>query len=200
MDKSELDIYVRAYYKHIDALVPAGGNTFLNNYFAGFDFCKTKNWIITMRIVICIAAFIYFQQDSSAQPATYKDSVDLLLDQTRKGNKVYSDKDAAAKRLYFFNKKKKQIVTAVLAPTGSHSAYHFHFINNELVKIIFYLPYSVRPESKGKPMNGIYYLRNGSIAYKIEINFPELDVEAYRIQGIELYDRAVQFLKYKGVD
>lgn len=132
-----------------------------------------------MRIIICIVTFICSLQVGDAQSVTYKDSVDLLLNQTRKGNKVYRDRDTAAKRLYFFNKKKKQIVGAVLAPTGSHSAYHFDFINNELLRIVLYLPYSVRPESIGKPMTGIYYFRNESLAHKIEINFPELNIEAY---------------------
>ena len=153
-----------------------------------------------MRIIICFVAFICFLQVGDAQSTTYKDSIDMLLNETRKGNKVYRDKDTAAKCLYFFHKKKKQIVTAVLAPSGSHSAYHYDFIDNELVRIVFYLPYSIRPESRGKPMNGIYYFRNGYLAHKVEINFPELDIEAYRIQGIELYDRAIQFLKNRGVD
>ena len=153
-----------------------------------------------MRIIISIVAFICFKQSTYTQFATYKDSVDLLLNETRKGNKVYRDKDTAAKRLYFFNKQKRQVVGTVLAPTGSHSAYHFHFINNELVRIVFYLPYAVRPESIGKPMSGIYYFRNGSLVDKVEINFPELDIEAYRILGIKLYDRAMQFLNNKGVN
>ena len=44
-----------------------------------------------MRILICIVAFICFHQVGDAQSDNYKDSVELLLNETRKGNKVYRD-------------------------------------------------------------------------------------------------------------
>ena len=153
-----------------------------------------------MRIIICIPLLICFWAKAYAQSTAYKDSIDLLVNQTKKGNKVYRDKDTAGKRLYFFNKRNKQIVGLVLAPTGSHSAYQYEFINNELVRIVLYLPYSMRPESRGKPMSGTYYFRNGSLADKVEINFPEVNIEYYKQLGIELHDRAILFLKNEGIN
>lgn len=153
-----------------------------------------------MKAIICITMLTSFALASHSQSANYKDSIDILVNQTRKGNKVYHDKDTAGKRHYFFSKTKKQIVGIVFAPTASHSAYQYDFINNELAKIVLYLPYTLRPESRGKPMSAVYYFRDGLLADKVEINFPEVNIEYYKQIGIELHNRAMLFLKIKGIN
>ena len=49
-------------------------------------------------------------------------------------------------------------------------------------------------------MSGTYYFRNGSLADKVEINFPEVNIEYYKQLGIELHDRAILFLKNEGIN
>jgi len=61
------------------------------------------------------------------------------------------------------------------------------------------LPYSEMPSSRGKPMGSAYYFQDGVLVDKYELNFPEIDIEKYKQEGLELYKRAEIYLKNKGV-
>ena len=61
------------------------------------------------------------------------------------------------------------------------------------------LPYSEMPSSRGKPMGSAYYFKEGVLVDKFELNFPEIDIEKYKQEGLELYKREEIYLKNKGV-
>ncbi len=49
------------------------------------------------------------------------------------------------------------------------------------------------------PMGSAYYFQDGVLVDKYELNFPEIDIEKYKQEGLELYKRAEIYLKNKGV-
>ena len=97
------------------------------------------------------------------------------------------------------HKKSNQIVTIITLPNKSHSAVYYDFLNNELVKMIIQLPYSAMPSSIGKKMHGAYYFKDGVLTDKDELNFPVVNIEKYRNEGLELQKRAVLYLKSKSI-
>lgn len=150
-----------------------------------------------MKIWLFLGIFLIYTKHINAQELRYKDSVELLIEETRKGNKIYHDKDTEAKRMYYFNKRSKEVVTIIIAPTNRHSAFHYSFINGQLLRIRLYLPYTAIPSSIGKKMYGSFYYRNGILADKNVLNFPELDMEQFYQKGLALYSRAIEFLRSK---
>ena len=147
-----------------------------------------------MKYILILSLIFCSLQDSVAQNRTYKDSVDLILKLTKRGNRIYHEKNFEGTRHYYYNKIQKQIVSVIYVPRKKHSAYEYHFINRQLVKMRLYLPYSMSPESIGKQMAAAYYFCNDKLADKIEINFPIIDIDYYKVLGLELFDRAEKFL------
>ena len=153
-----------------------------------------------MRLLVSILISLAFNQPNFAQETSYKDSVIALRNETRRGTKVYNDHDNEAKRKYFYHKKTKKIVGIFISPYKSGAAFQYEFINNELVMIRLYLPLSaLPPTSRGKKNYGIYFFKNNVFVGKDELNFPQIDIEQFKVQGLELFKRAVHFLEKKGI-
>ena len=153
-----------------------------------------------MKAGIFIIAFFILAQNGYGQQRAYKDSVDdLTLKLAKKGSKTFKDNDKEAKRHYWYHKKSNQIVAIVIVNVISHSAAYYVFIDNKLVKMRINLPYSEMPSSRGKPMGSAYYFKDGILVDKYELNFPQIDIEKYKQEGLELYKRAEIYLKNKGV-
>ena len=153
-----------------------------------------------MKALIYIVAFFLFTQDGYSQGKAYRDSVDkILMKQIKKGSKHFTDNDKEAKRHYWYNKKSNQIIGVVIGNVIRHSAFYYDFLNKELIKMKIQLPYSEMPSSRGKPMGSAYYFKDGVLVDKYELNFPEIDIEKYKQEGLELYKRAEIYLKNKGV-
>ena len=148
-----------------------------------------------MKYLTCLLLTFCSLQDTVAQNGIYKDSVELLLKSTKHGNRIYREKDIEGKHLYFYNKSRKQVTTIVLNAVNEHSAYEYHFINRQLVKMKLYLPYSINPKSVGKPMSAVYYFSNDTLVQKIGINFPLVDIDTYKVLGLKSFNRAEQFIK-----
>lgn len=132
--------------------------------------------------------------DTRAQNRTYKDSVDLLLKQAGKGNRIYHEKDSTGKLHYCYNQRQKQIVTIIFLPSDNDAEYDFYFLAGQLVKIHLLGPYSLSPQSRGKPMRAAYYLREGHLLQKIETNYPPVDIDFYKTLGLQLLERANRWL------
>jgi len=153
-----------------------------------------------MKAFIHIVAFFLFIQNAYGQGKAYRDSVDkILMKQIKKGSKTFKDSDKDIKRLYYYHKKSNQIADIIIADKIKHSAVYYAFIDGELVRMRIDLPYSEMPSSRGKPMGSAYYFQDGVLADKYELNFPEIDIEKYKQEGLELYKRAEIYLKNKGV-
>ena len=153
-----------------------------------------------MKAVIYIVVFFLFFQNGYGQGKAYRDSVDnIVMKQIKKGSKHFNDKDKEAKRHYWYNKKSNQIVGVVIVNVIRHSAFYYAFLNKELIRMKIELPYSEMPGSRGKPMGSAYYFQDGVLVDKYELNFPEIDIEQYQQEGLELYKRAEIYLKNKGV-
>jgi hypothetical protein len=153
-----------------------------------------------MKAVVHIIAFFLFIQNGYGQGKAYRDSVDkILMKQIKKGNKTFHDKDKEAKRSYWYHKKSNQIVGIAIGNVIQHSAANYYFLNNKLIVMRIYLPYSEMPSSRGKPMGSAYYFKDGALVDKYELNFPVIDIEKYRQEGLELYKRAEIYLKNKGL-
>ena len=153
-----------------------------------------------MKAVVYIVAFSLFIQNGYSQGEAYRDSVDkIVVKQIKKGNKTFNEKDKEAKRYYWYHKKSNQIVGIAIVYVSQHSAANYYFFNNKLVKMKIDLPYSEMPGSRGKPMGSAYYFQDGVLVDKYELNFPEIDIEKYKQEGLELYKRAEIYLKNKGV-
>jgi len=149
---------------------------------------------------ISVLISLLFIQEGIAQETSYKDSVIALLNETRRGTKVYNEHDKGAKRKYFYHKKTKKIVGIFISPYKSGAAFQYEFINNELVMIRLYLPLSaLPPTSRGEKNYGVYFFKNNVFVDKDELNFPQIDIEQFKVQGLELFKRAVQFLEKKGI-
>jgi hypothetical protein len=155
---------------------------------------------LDMKAIICIGIFLFGAQNLISQQVTYKDSIDRVLEQYRKGNKVFNNNEKSTKRHYFFNKKLNQIVGIVIVNTTQHSGTNYYYLDTELLLMRIYLPYSAMPSSKGKPMSSAYYFKEGVLVEKVEINFPKVDIEKYKLEGMELYEQAVLHLKNKGIN
>lgn len=152
-----------------------------------------------MKYSILFLFCLYSIQNTFAQSKIYKDSIELQLKLARKGNIIYHDKDSAGYRLYWYSKSQKQIVTIAYKPPNKCCAYEYFFLNGQLVRFRPYLPYSMNPEAKGKPMSAAYYFRNNILIEKIEINFPVIDIEYYIKLGLDLFDRSKLFLRNKRI-
>lgn len=148
-----------------------------------------------MKIFICIIFITCFLQASYSQNEAFADSIDLLIKSAKKGNRILHDNDTAAKRHYYFNKRKQQFVTIVYLPLQKTASYEYCYMNGELIKLRILLSYTLHPESIGKPMVAAYYFRNGRLEHKKEANFPATDIEFYRKLGLQLFERAEQFAK-----
>ena len=48
-------------------------------------------------------------------------------------------------------------------------------------------------------LGSAYYFKDGILVDKYELNFPQIDIEKYKQEGLELYKRAEIYLKNKGV-
>jgi hypothetical protein len=153
-----------------------------------------------MKAALYLVAFFLFIQNGFGQGKAYRDSVDnIIMKQIKKGSKHFNDKDKEAKRHYWYNKTSNQIVGVVIVNVIRHSAFYYDFLNTELIKMKIDLPYSEMPSSRGKPMGSAYYFKEGVLVDKFELNFPEIDIEKYKQEGLELYKRAEIYLKNKGV-
>jgi len=152
-----------------------------------------------MKAITCIGIFLLLTQYLNSQQITYKDSIDKVLKQYRKGNKVFHDKNEDIKRRYYYHKKTNQISTIIISNSAEHSETIYYFLSEKLVTMSIYLPYSAMPSSRGKPMSSAYYFKDETLVDKYEVNFPKVDIEKYKLEGLELYERAVTFLKNKGV-
>ena len=153
-----------------------------------------------MKAFIHIVAFFLFIQNAYGQGKTYRDSVDkILMKQIKKGSKSFHDKDKEAKRYYWYHKKSNQIVGIAIVNVIQHSAASYYFFNTKLVVMGINRPYSEMPSSRGKPMGSAYYFKDGALFDRYELNFPMIDIEKYRQEGLELYKRAEIYLKNKGV-
>jgi hypothetical protein len=154
---------------------------------------------LNMKAITIIGVFLLLAHHLNSQQITYKDSIDKVLKQYRKGNKVFNDKDENIKRRYYYHKKSKQISTIIISNTSEHSGTIYYFLNAKLVTMSIYLPYSAMPSSKGKPMSSAYYFKDENLVDKYEVNFPKVDVEKYKMDGLQLYEEAVMHLRNKGV-
>ena len=135
--------------------------------------------------------------NSFAQKATYRDSIDIEVKLLNKDNKVYHEKDSAGYRHYYYHKTNKRIVSIIYLPPDKRSAYYYDFINDHLVRVRLQLPYSMNPTAIGKPMKAVYYFQNNILVDSVEINFPAISLNNYTKLGQDLLDRANGLLKNK---
>ena len=154
-----------------------------------------------MRVVFYIITFSLFIHNGYGQGEAYRDSIDKIVmkEIKRKGTKTFNDNDKDIKRHYWYNKNSNQIVSIAIGYNTQHSAVDYSFFNNELVQMRIFLPYSEMPSSRGKPMGSAYYFKDGVLVDKYELNFPKVDIEKYKQEGLELYKRAEIYLENKGV-
>lgn len=153
-----------------------------------------------MKAVVYIAALFLFTLNGYGQKKSYKDSVDdITLKQIKKGSKTFRDNDKDTKRYYWYNKRSNQIVGISIGYHNEHSAASYAFLNNKLVKMRIDLPYSAMPSSRGKPMHSAYYFKDGVLVERYEVNFPVVDIEKYKQEGLGWQRRAETYVKNKGV-
>ena len=88
-------------------------------------------------------------------------------------------------------------MTIFITNKNQKSSCHYLFLDNELVKMRIHLPYSAMPGSIGKPMHSAYYFKGEILVDRYEINFPEVDIEKYKNEGLELFKKASAYLKNK---
>ena len=146
---------------------------------------------------IFILLILFRSVDSSSQSTPTSDSIDIILKPFKKGNKIYREKDSVGKKDIYYNKRNGQIVSIIYQPAERPSAYEYSFVDGELVRMRLFLPYSMNPEAIGKRMLSAYYFRDNILIDKIEMNFPEIDIEYYRALGVRLFEPAIRSVKTK---
>jgi len=152
-----------------------------------------------MNLLISSFFLLYFSQNVLGQDIAYRDSVKSSFKQVKKGTKIIKEKDNESKTLYYYHKKSNQVVSIIFVSQTPKKTVYYHFLDSDLVIINIQLPYSVMQSSIGKSMYGFYYFKNGILRDKNELNFPSIDIEEYRTQGVELYNRAISYLRARRI-
>ena len=123
---------------------------------------------------LLLGLLLAFCLKASSQDQAAAVQIDNALDQAFKAKTtIVKDPNDSSSVAYLFNKTSHQLISASATYSNEKKLYNFYYNNNELVKIKVWISSADVKQAQ----KGIYYLNNGALVDKSEMNFELRDIE-----------------------